>query len=101
MAISDAKWKYSRIVFDLAAAYKDTDGKVSLNDAVVMAATPAVVLDFAKSEDSELIRIMQEMKRFLKSNARFRTFTKAGIADFQNSDMINSETYMSLQVSSY
>lgn len=81
MAISDAKWKYSRIVFDLGAAYKDTDGKVSLDDAVVMAATPAVVLDFAKSEDSELIRIMQEMKRFLKSNARFRTFTKAGIAE--------------------
>lgn len=81
MAISDAKWKYSRIVFDLAAAYKDKGGKVSLDDAVVMAATPAVVLDFAKSEDSELIRIMQEMKRFLKSNARFRTFTKAGIAE--------------------
>ncbi|MCM1297538.1 MAG: hypothetical protein NC311_18525 [Muribaculaceae bacterium] len=81
MAISDAKWKYSRIVFDLAAAYKESDGKVSLDDAVVMAATPAAMLDFAKCDDSELNRIMQEMKRFLKSNSRFRTFTKAAISE--------------------
>lgn len=81
MAVSDAKWKYSRIVFDLAAAYKESDGKVSLDDAVVMAATPAAMLDFAKCDDSELNRIMQEMKRFLKSNSRFRTFTKAGISE--------------------
>lgn len=80
MAVSDAKWKYSRIVFDLAAAYKELDGKVSLDDAVVIAATPAVALDFTKCDDTELIRIMQEMKRFLKSNSRFRTFTKDGIA---------------------
>ena len=34
MAISDAKWKYSRIVFDLADAFKTSDGK-SVNDMYV------------------------------------------------------------------
>lgn len=80
MAISDAKWKYSRIAFDIAEAYKTSDCKVSLDDAVIMAATPSVVIDFANSPDEDLRRIMQEMKRFLKSNARFRTFTKSEIA---------------------
>lgn len=81
MAISDAKWKYSRIAFDLAEVYKTSDGKVSLDDAVVMAATPSVVIDFVNSPDEDLRRIMQEMKRFLKSNSRFRSFTKAAIAE--------------------
>lgn len=81
MAISDAKWKYSRIAFDFAEAYKTSGGKVSLDDAVIMAATPSVVIDFAGSPDEDLRRIMQEMKRFLKSNSRFRSFTKAAIAE--------------------
>lgn len=81
MTISEAKIKNSRIVFDLADAFKKTEGKVSLDDAVVIAATPSVTLDFAKCEDWELKRIMQEMKRFLKSNSRFRTFQKAAIAE--------------------
>lgn len=89
MAASEAKWKYSRIIFDLATAYKQTEGKVSLDDAVVMAATPAVVLDFANSEDTELKRIMQEMKRFIKSNARFLTFTKAGISEGLRLEWLN------------
>lgn len=80
MAISDAKWKYSRIVFDLADAFKTSDGKVSLDDALIMAATPSVVVDYVNSPDVDLRRIMQEMKRFLKSNSRFRTFTKEEIA---------------------
>lgn len=81
MAISDAKWKYSRIAFDIAEAYKTLDGKVSLDDAVIMAATPSVVIDFVNSPDEDLRRVMQEMKRFLKSNSRFRTFNKAAIAE--------------------
>lgn len=81
MAISDAQWKYSRMMFDLSAAYKQYGGKLSLDEAVVIAATPVVMLDFAKCNDTDLSRIMQEIKRFLKTNSRFRTFTKAGIAE--------------------
>lgn len=53
MAISDAKWKYSRIAFDLAEVYKTSDGKVSLDDAVIMAATPSVVIDFVNSPNED------------------------------------------------
>lgn len=55
MAISDAKWKYSRIVFDLADAFKTSDGKVSLDDALIMAATPSVVVDYVNSPDVDLM----------------------------------------------
>lgn len=80
MGKSDAKWKESRIVFDIAEAFKSSGGKVSLDEAVLMAATPSVTIDFANTPNEDLKRIMQEMKRFLKSNSRFRSFTKVDIA---------------------
>lgn len=81
MAVSDAKWKYSRIVFDLAAAFKTADGKPHIDDALIVAGTPCVLVDFATVPDSELKYIARAMRHFFKKNPRYTRFTKAAVEE--------------------
>lgn len=75
------KFIYSRIVFELADAIKAADNNMlHIDDAIIVAATPAVLLNYKYIEDKDLKRIMIPLKRFFKHNPRFLDFTKAAVA---------------------
>lgn len=75
------KFIYSRIVFELADAIKAADNNLlHIDDAIIVAATPAVLLNYKYIEDKDLKQIMIPLKRFFKHNPRFLDFTKAAVA---------------------
>ncbi len=83
MAVSPEynKCIYSRIAFELAAAIKYADNnKLHIDDALIVAATPTVLLNYKAIEDKDLKHIMMHMKLFFKRNPRFLDFTKAAVA---------------------
>ena len=72
----------SRMTFDLAEAIKKADNnQLHIDDALVAAATPVVLLDFKGIEDRDLKRIMVFLKRFFRRNPRFLDFTKEAVAE--------------------
>lgn len=75
------KFIYSRITFELADAIKAADNNMlHIDDALIVAATPAVLLDYKAIEERDLKRIMVSLKRFFKRNPRFRDFKKSAVA---------------------
>lgn len=75
------KFIYSRIVFELADAIKAAeDNRLHIDDAIIVAATPAVLLNYKSIEEKDLKRIMLPLKRFFKHNPRFLDFTKNAVA---------------------
>lgn len=75
------KFIYSRIMFELANAIKGADNnKLYIDDALIAAATPVVLLNFKAIEDRDLKRIMVSLKRFFQHNPRFLEFKKSAVA---------------------
>lgn len=79
--MTDPKWVFSRIQFDLAAAIKAADGKLHIDDALIIAGTPCVLVDFANVPDSELKYIARAMRHFFKKNPRYTRFTKQAVEE--------------------
>lgn len=73
-------WVVSQIQKDLAFAIKAADGKLNIDDALVVAATPCVLVDYAKIPDSSLKYIARAMRHFFRRNPRYARFTKAAVA---------------------
>lgn len=75
------KFIYSRITFELADAIKAADNNMlHIDDALIVAATPAVLLNYKAIEERYLKRIMVSLKRFFKRNPRFLDFKKSAVA---------------------
>ena len=75
------KFIYSRISFELADAIKKADNNMlHIDDAIIVAATPVVLLNFKFIDEKDLKRIMLPLKRFFKHNPRFLDFTKSAVA---------------------
>lgn len=75
------KFIYSRITFELADAIKAADNNMlHIDDALIVAATPAVLLNFKAIEERDLKRIMVSLKRFFQRNPRFLDFKKSAVA---------------------
>lgn len=75
------KFIYSRITFELADAIKAADNNMlHIDDALIVAATPAVLLNYKAIEERDLKRIMVSLKRFFKRNPRFLDFKKSAVA---------------------
>ena len=73
---------YSRIMFDLADAIKVADNNMlHIDDALIVAATPAVLLNYKAIEERDLKRIMVFLKRFFQKNPRFLNFKKSAVAE--------------------
>lgn len=77
--MTDPKWVFSRINFDLAAAIKAADGRLHIDEALIIAATPCVLVDFANVPDHELKYIARAMRHFFKKNPRYTRFTKEAV----------------------
>lgn len=76
------KFIYSRIQFELADAIAGADNnRLPLDEALIVAATPCVLLNYTAIEDRQLKRIMTPLKRFFRHNPRFLDFTKAAVAE--------------------
>lgn len=76
------KFIVSRMNFELAAAIKQANNnQLHIDDALIVAATPAVLLNYKAIEDRDLKRIMVPLKRFFKRNPRFLDFTKEAVAE--------------------
>lgn len=76
------KFIYSRITFELADAIKSApDNRLAIDEAIIVAATPCVLLNYKAIEERDLKRIMVPLKRFFKHNPRFIDFTKAAVAE--------------------
>lgn len=76
------KFIYSRISFELADAIKAADNNIlHIDDALIVAATPAVLLNYNAIEARNLKRIMVSLKRFFKRNPRFLDFKKSAVAE--------------------
>lgn len=75
------KFIYSRITFELADAINAADNNMlHIDDALIVAATPAVLLNYKAIEERDLKRIMVSLKRFFKRNPRFLDFKKSAVA---------------------
>lgn len=74
-------WVNSRIQFDLAAAIMAANGKLHIDDALIIAATPCVLVDYANEPDSNLRYICRAMRKFFSNNPRYVQFTKAAVAE--------------------
>ena len=75
------KFIYPRITFELADAIKAADNNMLLiDDALIVAATPAVLLNYKAIEERDLKRIMVSLKRFFQRNPRFLDFKKSAVA---------------------
>lgn len=73
---------YSRITFELADAIKAADNNMlHIDDALIVAATPTVLLNFKAIEERDLKRIMVSLKRFFLRNPRFLDFKKSAVAE--------------------
>lgn len=71
----------SRILFELADAIVAAENNMlHIDDALIAAATPTVLLNFKAIEERDLKRIMVAMKRFFKHNPRYLDFTKSAVA---------------------
>lgn len=76
------KFIFSRISFELAEAIKKApENKLHMDDALIIAATPTVLLNYKSLEDLELKKVMLSMKRFLKRNPRFLEFKKDAVKE--------------------
>lgn len=76
------KFIFSRISFELAEAIKKApENKLYMDDALIIAATPTVLLNYKSLEDLELKKVMLSMKRFLKRNPRFLEFKKDAVKE--------------------
>lgn len=75
------KWVNNRIQFELAPAIVAANGKLHIDDALILAATPSVLVDYANEQDSNLKYICRAMRKFFKKNPRFTQFTKAAVAE--------------------
>lgn len=75
------KFIYSRITFEIADAIKAADNNMlHIDDALIVAATPAVLLNYKAIEERDLKRIMVSLKRFFQRNPRYRDFKKSAVA---------------------
>lgn len=75
------KFIYSRISIELAAAIKAAENNMlHIDDALIVAATPAVLLNYKVIEERDLKLIMISLKRFFKRNPRFLEFKKSAVA---------------------
>lgn len=91
--MTDPKWVFSRIQFDLAAAIKAGDGRLHIDDALIIAGTPCVLVDFANVSDHELKYIARAMRQFFMRNPRYTRFTKKAVEDGLRQDWLpNLET---------
>lgn len=77
--MTDPKWVFSRIAFDLAAAIKAADGRLHIDDALIIAGTPCVLVDFNNVPDRDLKYIARAMRHFFKKNPRYTRFTKEAV----------------------
>lgn len=76
------KFIFSRIQFELADAIKKAPGnRLHIDQAIIIAATPTVLLNFKALDDKELKRIMAHLKRFYKRNPRYLEFSKRAVAE--------------------
>lgn len=83
MAVSaeNNKFIYSRISLELAEAIATAaNNMLHIDDALIVAATPTVLLNYKSIEERDLKRIMVAMKRFFKHNPRYFDFNKSAVA---------------------
>ena len=84
MAVTPENNKFivSRMTFDLTDAIKKANNnQLHIDDALIAAATPAVLLNYKAIDDRDLKRIMVPLKRFFNRNSRFLDFTKEAVAE--------------------
>ena len=73
------KFIYSRITFEIADAIKAADNNMlHIDDALIVAATPAVLLNYKAIEERDLKRIMVSLKRFFSKKPSFPRFQEVG-----------------------
>ena len=77
----EPKFVMSRIAFDLASAIKAHDGKLPVDEALLIAAVPCVLVDYANESDFSLKRIVREMRHFYQRNPRYTKFRKEAVAE--------------------
>lgn len=77
----EPKFVNSRIRFDLAAAIKAANGRLHIDEALVIAGTPCVLVDFVNVRDRELKYIARAMRQFFKRNPRYTRFTKQAVME--------------------
>lgn len=72
---------HSWIALDLAAAVKAAGGRLPIDDALIVAAVPCVLVDYGSVSDLKLKYIARAMRDFYRRNPRYRRFTKAAVAE--------------------
>lgn len=63
------------------AVYLYEQSEYSIDELLIIAATPAVRADFKNIDQKDLYRVMLKMKVFLKSRQRFLNFTKQAVME--------------------
>lgn len=76
------KFIFSRIIFELAEAIKKApENRLHIDQAIIIAATPTVLLNYKALEEKELKTIMVHTRQFFKRNPRFLEFSKKAVAE--------------------
>ena len=63
------------------AVYLAEKTDYSIDELLIVAATPAILADFKNIEQKSMCRVMLKMKLFLKGRQRFLNFTKGAIKE--------------------
>lgn len=81
----------SRITLEIASAIRCApQNMLPIDDALVAAATPVVLLNYKGMNRREMKRIMVSLERFFKRNPRFLEFTKEGVAEGLRKELLPS-----------
>lgn len=70
-----------RMIIDFARAIAAADEKLTIDKALPIVATPAVLIDFSKEDESDLKNIMRSIHQFLRRNKRFINLSKEAITE--------------------
>lgn len=84
----DPIFVFSRIQFDVAAAIKAANGRLHIDDALIIAGTPCVLVDFANVPDRKLKYIARAMRYFFRRNPRYTQFTKQAVEEGLRKDWL-------------
>lgn len=84
----EPKHVFSKIQFELAAAIKDADGKLHIDDALIVAGTPCVLVDYTNESNSSLKYIARAMRQFFRRNPRYNRFTKDAVREGLRQDWL-------------
>lgn len=88
--MTDPKFVVSRIQFDIAAAIKASNGKLHIDEALIIAGTPCVLIDYATVPNSSLKHIARSMRQFFRRNPRYTHFKKSGVEEGLRLDWLSN-----------